>query len=173
MLLLFCSGIFIGTAFCMKWVEPAFLSNGSTFSIIGLEITYPREKVLSILGNLSLPVKTNLQNHLVFDFVFMAGVYPGIAALCMMARKKVTSNAAKNLFLILALLQAAAWFFDIRENLYLLNWLNDTTITASAFDNYHQIVFSKWILALVAILLAVIMLLLPQKPTRDKSHFLI
>jgi hypothetical protein len=79
---LLCLGIFAGTGFCMKWVEGDFVQNGSLFTIIGLEISYPKEQVSAILSGLDGPVKTILRYHLCFDFAFMLGVYPGIAALC-------------------------------------------------------------------------------------------
>jgi hypothetical protein len=38
-LFLFCFGLSLGTAICMKMLEPRFQAGGSTFTIIGLEIT--------------------------------------------------------------------------------------------------------------------------------------
>ncbi len=49
-LFLFCLGLFAGTAFCMKWMESDFVHNGSLFTIIGLEISYSKEKIISILS---------------------------------------------------------------------------------------------------------------------------
>ena len=153
-LFLFCLGLFIAAAFCMKWMENDFLQNDSLFTIIGLEITYPKEKVVSILSGLDDHVKTILRYHLSFDFVFMAGVYPGIAALCMMAREKSYNKRIKNILLLLALLQLVAWGCDIYENICLLNWIN-VPVIGNEFANYHTIVATKWLIALVGALSAI------------------
>lgn len=153
-LFLCCLGLFIGTAFCMKWMEPGFIHNGSLFTIIGLEISYPKEKVVSILSGLHGHVKTILRYHLVFDFAFMAGVYTGIAALCLMAREKATNLTLKQFLLLLALLQLVAWGCDIYENICLLRWIKTPSI-GNEFGVYHLAVAAKWIIALSAALLAI------------------
>jgi hypothetical protein len=151
---LFCFGIFAGTAFCMKWMEADFLQNGQPFTIIGLEINYPKEKVAAILTGLDEHVKTILRYHLSFDFAFMAGVYPGIAALCMMARGKLTNGPIRKVLLAFALLQIVAWGCDIYENCCLLKWIKLPSI-GNEFSFYHIIVYTKWILALAAALMAI------------------
>ena len=153
-LFLFCLGLFIGTAFCMKWMEADFLYNGSQFTIIGLEISYPKEQVISILSGLDEKVKTILRYHLSLDFAFMAGVYPGIAVLCLMAREKSASNIVKRILLLFALLQLVAWGCDIYENLCLLKWIKNPSI-GEDFKIYHVAVAAKWIVALIAALLAI------------------
>lgn len=115
MLFLFCLGLFLGTAFCMKWMEKDLLQDNRLFTVIGLEITYPQEKVYTILSGLDNKTRTILQYHLYFDFVFMAGVFPGIAALCMMARFKTDSTTRKKILLTAAALQLVAWIGDIIE----------------------------------------------------------
>ncbi len=159
---LFCLGLFLGTAFCMKWMEGDFLQNGEKFTIIGLEMSYQKNEVMSILSGLDNPVKTILRYHLVFDFVFMAGVYPGIAALCMMSREKVTAYGLKMLFFGVAVLQLFAWGCDIAENLYLLKWISQPVI-GKEFGLYHLIVATKWIIALAGALLCLSFLLWPKK----------
>ena len=49
-LFLVCLGITVGSAFCMKWMESDFLHNGKLFTIIGLEITYSKEKIIEIFS---------------------------------------------------------------------------------------------------------------------------
>ena len=85
---IFCLGLFLGTAFCMKWMEADLRVNGEKFTIIGLELFYSKQKVAHIMASLDYRVQTILKYHLFFDFAFMAGAYPGIASLCMMAREK-------------------------------------------------------------------------------------
>ena len=153
-LFLFCFGLFAGTAFCMKWMEGDFLQNGQKFTIIGLEISYAKAKVVEILVGLDEHVRTILRYHLGFDFVFMAGLYPGIAALCMMARGKLGGAGIRKILLAFALFQIVAWGCDIYENYYLLKWAK-TPVIGNEFGLYHFIVGAKWIIALAGALLAI------------------
>lgn len=153
-LFLFCLGLFAGTAICMKWLENDFIANGSRFTIIGLEITYPKEQVAAIFSGLEEPARSLLRFQLLFDFAFMAGVYPGIAALCIMAFYKSRKPLLRLLLPVLAVLQAVAWTCDIIENSYLLKWLNRPE-SIHDFGTYHFVVWVKWILALAAALIAI------------------
>jgi hypothetical protein len=153
-LFIFSLGLFIGAAFCMKWMEGDFIQNGQKFTIIGLEISYPKVKVANILAGLDEHIKTILRYHLSFDFVFMAGVYPGIAALCMMARGKLAGAGMRKILLAFAVLQIVAWGCDIFENYCLLKWIKNPAI-GNDFSFYHFIVSAKWIIAVAGALLAV------------------
>lgn len=153
-LFIFSLGLFIGAAFCMKWMEGDFVQNGQKFTIIGLEISYPKEKVAGILAGLDEHVKTILRYHLSFDFAFMAGVYPGIAALCMMARGKLAGAGIRKILLAFAVLQIVAWGCDIFENYCLLKWIKNPAI-GNDFSLYHLVVSAKWIIALAAALFAI------------------
>jgi hypothetical protein len=152
-LFLFSLGLFAASAFCMKWMEGDFWQNGQKFTIIGLEVD-SKEKVAGILSGLDEHVKTILRYHLSFDFAFMAGVYPGIAAICMMAREKSISSVLRKLLLVLAVLQLVAWGCDIAENCYLLKWIKSPDI-GNEFGLYHFIVYSKWGIALAGALIAI------------------
>jgi hypothetical protein len=138
----------------MKWMENDLLLNGELFTVIGLEVAYSKEKIISILSGIDGHVKTILGYHLCFDFIFMTGVYPGIAALCMMAREKRKNEGLKKILLVAAMLQLIAWGCDIAENLYLLRWLNDPVI-GNEFLLYHIVVYVKWGLALAAVFIAI------------------
>jgi hypothetical protein len=153
-LFLFCLGLFIGTAFCMKWMEGYLWANNEKFTILGLEFFYSKERVQEILSTLDYRVQTILRYHLYFDFAFMAGVYPGITSLCMMAREKIASSGIKKVLLLLATLQLLAWAADITENYYLLLWVNKPAI-GNEFEWYHGIVAVKWIIVLAGVLLSV------------------
>jgi hypothetical protein len=157
-LFLFCLGLFLASAFCMKWMEKDLVQNGSLFTIIGLEISYPAEKVTAILSGLDVSVKTILRYHLSFDFVFMVGLYPGIACLCMMARNKWAGKNIRYLLVAMALLQPVAWICDIAENCFILKWIADPG-TVSQFGLYHTVVYTKWLIALAGVLLALILLI--------------
>jgi hypothetical protein len=163
-LFLFGLGLFVGTAFCMKWMEEDFLVNNEKFTILGLELFYAKEKVQGILSALDYRVQTILRYHLYFDFAFMTGVYPGITSLCMMAREKVFSPGLKKILYILAGLQLLAWVADIAENYYLLLWIREQVI-GNEFEWYHGIVAVKWIIALAGALLS-IPLVLRKKPVK-------
>lgn len=156
-------GLFAGTAFCMKWMEVDFIQNGEKFSMIGLELFYPKEKIISIFSGLDEHVKSILRYHLNFDFVFMAGVFPGIASLCMMARNKSSGTFFQKILLVFALLQIAAWGFDIYENLCLLNWIKNPVI-GNEFKSFQVIVIAKWIIALSAVILAIPLILKKRTP---------
>jgi hypothetical protein len=154
-LFLFCLGLTIGTAFCMKWMESDMYVNDKLFTIMGLELFYPRRQVVDILSALQPREATILRYHLNFDFAFMAGVYPGIIALCMMARHKFEPGGWRRFFLFLASMQLVAWGCDIVENCYLLNWINSRGAVPASLTFYHVIVSVKWIIALVAALIAI------------------
>lgn len=171
-LFLLCLGLFAGTAFCMKWMEGDFVQNGQKFTIIGLEISYPQEKIEAILSGLDERVRTILRYHLYFDFAFMAGVYPGIAALCIMAREKSSHNWLKNLLLVVALLQAVALGCDIVENYYLLSWIKHPVI-GNEFAFFHPVVFAKWGIALTAALLAIPLSIKKRTVNKLKTIFFI
>ena len=157
-LFLFCLGLFLAGAFAMKWMEADLIYNNEPISIFGLELFYPAEKIVSVFLGIDDKVKTVLGYHLMFDFIFMAGVYPGIVCLCMMARDKVKSKKFKRILFLLSFLQLAAWSFDIIENYRLLKWLKDPVI-GDEFVFYHIVVYGKWIIALTGALVALSLLL--------------
>ena len=156
-LFLFCLGLFIAGAFAMKWMENDLLFNNEKISIFGLELFYPKEKIVEIFSGISDKVKTIMEYHLSFDFVFMAGCYPGIACLCMIVSAKAASKNLKRILFILAFMQIFGWTFDVIENYYLLKWLKNPVI-GDEFGFYHVVVYSKWIIALMGALLAIVIL---------------
>ena len=154
-LFLFCLGLFIASSFTMKWIETDFIYNNQPISIFGLELFYSKEKIMEIFSGINDKVKTVLGYHLYFDFAFMAGVYPGIACLCMIAAKKVKRKWLLRVLFAFAFLQLFAWTFDIIENYHLLKWLKNPVI-GNEFGFYHVVVYSKWGIALSGILAALI-----------------
>jgi hypothetical protein len=154
-LFLFCLGLFIAGAFAMKWIENDLLFNNRKISIFGLELFYPKEKIVGIFSGINDKVKTILEYHLSFDFIFMAGCYPGITCLCMMASAKASVKNIKKILFILASLQIFGWTFDVIENYYLLKWLKNP-VMGDEFDFYHVVVYSKWIIALTGALFAIV-----------------
>lgn len=165
-LFLFCLGLAVAAAFCMKWMENDLLVQGEKFTIMGLELFYPKEKVAAILAGLDQPVSTILRYHLSFDFVFMAGIFPEIAALCTMASSKFGNGSGKKIFAGLAILQAVAWGFDITENSYLLRWISNPDI-GDEFGFFHFVVATKWIIALTGALVSIPILLFKKTTAKE------
>jgi hypothetical protein len=138
----------------MKWLEPQFVVNGKTFTILGLELFYPASRISSVLLNMNDHVRELLRFQLKFDFVFMVAVYPGIAALCVKASSKASTRLWKKILIILACLQSLAWVCDILENLTLFKWIEDPS-GINNIGTYHFIVITKWLIATLAVIIAV------------------
>ena len=157
-LLLFCLGIAVATTFIMEWLSNDFWLGDERFSILGLELFYSKREILDVLTQIKQPARIALNYQLIFDFAFMAGVYPGIASLCMIVREKIKKPVFKNILFALAMLQPVAWAFDIVENAYLLTWIEKPEI-GDEFATYHNIVATKWLIALTGIFVATILLM--------------
>ncbi len=151
-----CLGLVIGTTFCMKWMEGDLMQNGDKFTIIGLEISYSKERLTAILAGLNDHVKTILRYILSFDFLFMVGLYPGIASLCLIAKDRSPGPMLKKVLSVFAALQVIAWGCDILENYCLLKWINKPVI-GNEFILYHFIVFIKWAIALGGAVLGIVL----------------
>ena len=170
-LFLFCLGLFLASAFAMKWMENDLVLNDEKFSIFGLELFYPKEKIIEIFKGINDKVKTILEYHLSFDFIFMAGVYPGICALNMMAANKTRNRAFRMILFFFGAIQILGWVFDITDNYYLLKWLHSPVI-GNEFDFYHVIVYSKWIIAISGALLGlstILIFLFKRNPLKSTS----
>jgi hypothetical protein len=154
-LFLFCLGIVIATSFIMEWLAGDFWIGDEKFSIPGLELFYSKREILTVLMQIKQPARIALNYQLIFDFAFMAGIYPGIASLSMMVREKINRKSIKNVLFALAMLQPVAWAFDIVENSYLLNWMEKPEI-GEEFSIYHNIVIAKWLIALTGVLISII-----------------
>lgn len=146
----FCLGLTLASAFCMKWIEEDFISNGKLFSIMDLELHLDKDGLVKLFAGMDDKARTILDYHLHFDFFFMAGVFPGTAAICMLTREKIEKKIIRALLFAIACVQLAAWSFDIYENLHLLKWMNDPA-SIDNLDFYHTLVRSKFIIALSGI----------------------
>jgi hypothetical protein len=138
----------------MKWLESEMIQGGEKFTIVGLELFYTKEKLVSILAGLDHHTKAILEYHLVFDFVFMTGIFPLIASICMIAREKTRLPGLKKFFFIMAVLQLFAWAGDLTENIWMLRWVNAASVGAH-FSMFHWIVSAKWIIALTGFFFSV------------------
>jgi len=158
----------IASGFIMEWLANDFWLGDEKFSILGLELFYSKKELLRVLSQIKQPAKIALNYQLIFDFAFMAGVYPGIASLCMIAREKPTRKSIRNILFALAMLQPVAWAFDIVENSYLLNWMEKPEI-GEEFGSYHNIVAAKWLIAVTGAFSATIVLLF-KNLINQKNH---
>ena len=168
-LFLFCSGLLLASAFSMKWMEPDFLLNEKLFTIIQLEFSLSKTEMLFLVTHIDDKVRLLLNNHLVYDFVFMAGVYPTIACLCMMVRDKVNSSAIRKILSFFAFIQILAWFADILENIYLMQWINQQSVN-DLYDHFHIIVWAKWLMAVGGLFVAgIAFLFFRKKPIQSNT----
>jgi hypothetical protein len=161
-LLFFCLGLLIASSFCMKWMEGAFRIDGTSFSIMDLELFYSKEKLVAVLKGISEHTRAILRYHLYFDFVFMAGIFPVAAALCMIARERLQSKSTRRLLFVLAALQTLAWLADIREDMYLLKWI-ELPVIGAEFEFYHFVVVTKFIIVLAGLITGITVLLIKRK----------
>lgn len=160
-------GLAIGSAFCMKWMEPDLQVNGDKFSIIALELFYPRHQVQSLLSSLDDKTRTILSYHLYFDFAFMTGIFPFLFSLCSMAGQRVNHKLPRTLLQILAWLQLLAWGLDIFENTRLLRWLERPFIYHADFFLFRLVVGAKWVIAITGLVIATGYLLGKRNKRKD------
>jgi len=150
-------------------MESEFISNGKLFTIIDLELNLDRRALINLLSSLDDKTKTIVGYHLHFDFLFMAGVFPGLACLCMMAREITGNKLVQSLLLLFGFLQFFAWGFDIYENLNLIKWLN-APATVDGIDLFHLLVRLKFLFAFVALLVSLVtFLFFRKKSTNNQS----
>jgi hypothetical protein len=161
-LFLFCAGLALAAGFCMKWIEPGFRIDGKLFTILELEFHPDIAHVDGLFRAMDPYVRSQLHQHLVYDYAFMAGVYPGIAALCMLAANRFDGRGWKRLLVMLAVLQLFAWGFDMAENYFLLKWLKAGKVGIE-FRFFHLIVYSKWVLALSGFFAAILIIIFRRR----------
>ncbi len=168
-LFLFCIGLTIGTAFIMQWLGTDFWVNDERFSILGLELFYSKKEIIKLLTDIKQPAKIALNYHLTFDFVLMAGFYPGIASACMLVRERILQQKVKTILFTLAVLQPVAWIFDVIENSYLIQWVSTPEI-GDEFSIYHNMVIIKWLIAACGILLSLMIYIFTDRQTKRRRR---
>ena len=163
-----CLGVFAGTAFCMKWMESDLVSGGRTFSIIGVELTYGATELRQIFTALTEPARTALGYHLVFDYLFMAAVYPGIAILCLWARDRYRNPGLRIFLTCCAIFQAFAWAIDVYENRCISRWMAAPD-SIGHLRMYHALVTLKWVIAVFAFLTSLLLLARRRRSTANRT----
>jgi hypothetical protein len=131
-----------------------------------LELYLNKADLGKLLTGLGDKTRTIVGYHLHFDFLFMAGVFPGLACICMMVRERTGNKLMQSLLLLFATLQFFAWGFDIYENLHLIKWLNDPA-SVDGVDFYHLLVRLKFIFAIGALLAALAAIIFFRKKSTN------
>lgn len=112
-------------------------------------------------GN-KLRLKTIPQFHLIFNFIFMAGILPGITSMCMLARYRKLPAAYTKSLAVMVSLPLLAWLADIAEISWLLHWIAHAH-SPDGFALFRWIVAFKWLLLNAGMLRAIVGLLWPAK----------
>jgi hypothetical protein len=149
--------IFIITSAWMKKIAKNFYTDvivTRPFSIFSLEFPGSDNKLSSLILKMNADVKRSVRKHLLVDFVFMLGTYPGIAILCFIAARAVHSDSelGSNILQGWAFAQIIPWLCDITENAILLYKLkNPTLVNESRYSFFRIIVITKFFIALTAV----------------------
>jgi hypothetical protein len=149
--------IFIITSVWMKNIAKNFYTNVPVvrpFSIFSLEFPGSDEKLSSLITKMTADVKQSVRKHLLVDYLFMAGTYPGIAILCFIAARAVhpDSELGSNILQAWAFAQLLPWVCDATENAILLYKLKrPKQISESRYAFYKTIVFIKFFVSFTAI----------------------
>ena len=166
-LFIFCLGLTLATGLCMQWIAADFRSGGEKFTMIGLEIFYSKVKIERLFIHLDGYVYALLNYHLRFDFILMAGVFPGITSFAMMVRERIHSRVLRKILFAVAFIQLLGWAGDVAEDLYLLKWLKDPIIR-NEFFLYRSIVISKWLIGTGGFVVALLVYSMSLKQKSSK-----
>lgn len=134
------------------------------FSIMDLEIVSTPQEIPNIIqGIYQLPEDEKnkslkaLKGQLLIDFLFMPVTYGAIFIICMQVSAKMVKWWGRDIFIALAWAQCLCWFFDIIENIYLLNKIKPTVMPSSAglHAAYQNMELAKWGLSLTGAVCAI------------------
>lgn len=161
------------------------LSDGSRFSIMNMELPQSGDSLQAMMANLAPGTKEAVLKQLNIDYIFMAGCYPAIAILCLIAIRRIaqinilqkdlnktqTGALWKNLLMALAIMQLAAWGLDVWENAQTEHWLHASRIDGNIIF-FKARVYTKFGLAFAGFLTSALLLSLtngPLKKLRDQK----
>ena len=162
------------------------LQDGGKFSIMHLELPQSKEGINLLMAAFAPGTQKAVLNQLNADYIFMAGCYPGIVVLCLIAIRRITNLNAlqkdldkkqtgkewKKLLLALAILQLFAWGLDVWENAQLESWLQ----AGAADDNigfFKARTYLKFGIGFAGFFTAAFLLLLTMKlPEKLKKEIL-
>lgn len=109
------------------------------FSIMDLMMPLSERELVNMCLTMPESSKTAVRRQLTVDYLYMFGVYPGVALLCGIAANKM-EHIGKWFFWILAAAQLLPWLFDILENIYLARKLRNPVV-----DEQHPQRFARYI----------------------------
>lgn len=118
------------------------------FSILDLQFPSSENELCMLMSRATPDGRKALRMHLLVDFLFMMGLYPMVAILCLALGEK--TGAGQYFFWLVAALQFCAFLFDILENFYLLSRLANPK-ARGGFKTYKFYVFAKFILAFMGV----------------------
>jgi len=122
--------------------------------IFNLEFPGSDDALTSLILRMDQGVRKEVKKHLLVDYLFMLGTYPGIAILCFIAARSVyaDSHLGSNILHIAGMSQIVAWLCDAIENRMLLQKLKKPVPPNEATYNFFKwIVGIKFFIALTAI----------------------
>lgn len=146
--------IFIVTTIMMARIAKKFITkNNRPFSIFNLEFPGSDENLSSLVLKMNDDVKQSVKKHLYVDYVFMAGVYPGIAILCFIAAGAADSEIGSKILLAMGWLQIVPWICDIIENIILLKKINHPLpIKENLYRLLKYLVGTKFFIAVLGVI---------------------
>jgi len=156
-LILACLGIFIVTTIIMGRIAQAFITEAperKKFSIFRLEFPGSDAQLTKLVLQLGSSSKKAVRAHLLVDYIFMMGVYPGIALLCYKTFLVLNETQPVAAYIILAMggLQIIAFACDVIENIMLLRKLsNVNSWNNQSHQTFSKLVFYKFTIALFAL----------------------
>jgi hypothetical protein len=181
--------IFLAATAWMSRIARDFkLKDNSNFSIMDLELPASAGAVQEKMADFLPGTRQAVLKQLNADYVFMAGCYPGILVLCLIAlrriatinslqkdlQQKITGGGWKKLLAVLAILQLFAWGLDVWENAQIEQWLN-TNMVNNNIAFFKARVYAKFAFALAGFFTAAGLLLLswgtPAKLTKQKQEY--
>ncbi|MFT3681363.1 MAG: hypothetical protein QM791_13885 [Ferruginibacter sp.] len=135
----------VTTIWMMLIAKDFVLNNGSSFSIMTLELPHDNGETEALIASMPATTKNAVAKQLNVDYIFMVSTYIGILLLCLIAIRRIKDintlrkqinlppggNGWKKLLLILAVLQLLPWVLDIWENARIEQWLQ----TGSLHEN--------------------------------------
>lgn len=127
---------------------------GRPFSIFNLEFPGSDEALTSLILRMDKEVKKKVRKNLLVNYLFMLGVYPGIAILCFIASSRVYADSplGSNILQMMGIAQVIPWLCDIIENAILLKKLQKPTPpNPGTYKVFKWIVGIKFFVALIAV----------------------
>lgn len=148
-----CFGLMLATALWLNRLAKKFHRRAGSgeeqpFTIFDLQFPASEAEMDNLIGHLQPTAHRALKAHLWVDFLFMLGLYPATALLCLIIGAKTGSG--EYFFWLVAALQGVAWVADICENIYCLRKMGPSP-TKGGFAAYSFAVNTKFLLVFLGL----------------------